>query len=132
MKGYQQLRFGVNDRDLSGNYIPKIQISLVKEVYISIQFYTCSEDILKSELVEKELRNSDREKFVCPNLNIRNQIISYEFVSICSLHPSIAHRREVYKAAILANVASVLFIHNHPSGSTEPSINDIEITKRLA
>lgn len=107
MKGYQQLRFGVNDRDLSGNYIPKVQINLVKELYISIQFYTCSEDILKSELVEKELRNSNRKKFVYSNLTIRNLIISYEFVSICSLHPSIAHPREVYKATILANVARI-------------------------
>ena len=39
--------------------------------------------------------------------------------------------REVYKAAILANAASVCFLHNHPSGSTEPSIDDIEITNRL-
>jgi len=107
MKGYQQLRFGVNDRDLSGNYIPKVQISLVKEVYISIQFYTCSEDILKIETVDKELRNSDRKKFVCSNITIRNLIINYEFVNIYSLYPSFAHHREVYKAAILADVARI-------------------------
>ena len=44
---------------------------------------------------------------------------------------SIVHPREVYKGAILSNSASVIFMHNHPSGDPEPSIDDMEITKRL-
>ena len=81
--------------------------------------------------MQKELRSSDRGKFVCIHFNIKNQIISYEVVSMGSLTCSIVHPREVYKAAILANAASVCFLHNHPSGSTEPSVDDIEITNRL-
>ena len=48
-----------------------------------------------------------------------------------SLTCSIVHPREVFKAAILANAASVIFLHNHPSGSTEPSGDDIEATNML-
>jgi len=130
MKGYQQLGFEVNESS-KGNYIPKVQISMVKEVFVSNTAYRCSEDVANSEIAEKELRNSDREKFICVHFNIRNQIISYEVVSMGSLTSSIVHPREVFKAAILANAASVLFMHNHPSGEPEPSIDDIEITNRL-
>ena len=130
MKSYQQLGFSINE-DSRGNYIPKVQISMVKEIYVSNTAYRCSEDVANSEIAEKELRNSDREKFICIHFSINNKIISYEVVSMGSLTSSIVHPREVFKAAILANAASVLFMHNHPSGNTEPSIDDIEITKRL-
>lgn len=131
MKSYQQLGFSINE-DSRGNYIPKIQVSRLKEIYVSNIAYSCSEAVAQCEIVEKELRNSDREKFICIHFNIKNQIISYEVVSIGSLTSSIVQPREVFKAAILANAASVLFMHNHPSGNTEPSIDDIEITNRLA
>ena len=130
MKGYQQLGFEVNEVP-KGNYVPKVQISMVKEVYVSNTAYRCSEDVAQSEIADNELRSSDREKFICVHFNIKNQIISYEVVSMGSLTSSIVHPREVFKAAILANAASVLFMHNHPSGDTEPSIDDIEITNRL-
>jgi len=130
MKGYQQLGFEVNE-DKTSHYIPKVQISMVKEVFISNTAYRCSEDVANSEIADNELRNSDREKFICVHFNVKNQIISYEVVSMGSLTSSIVHPREVFKAAILANAASVLFMHNHPSGDPEPSIDDIEITNRL-
>ena len=122
-----------NKKQLNRKYIPNIQISMVKEVYVSNTVFSCSQAIAESEIVEKELRNSDREKFICTHLNVKNQIISYEVVNIGSLSSSIVHPREVYKAAILSNAASAvfLFLHNHPSESTEPSLDDIEITNSL-
>ena len=131
MKSYQQLNLKTSTDHTGGSYVPKVQISLVKEVYVSSTYYRCSEEIAQSEIAEKELRHSDREKFICIHFNIRNQIISYEVVSVGSLSSSIVHPREVFKAAILANAASVLFMHNHPSGDTEPSLDDMEITNRL-
>jgi len=131
MERYQQLGFEANNGISSGNYVPKVQISMVKEIYVSNTAYSCSEAVAQGEIAEKELRSSDREKFICIHFNIKNQIISYEVVSMGSLTSSIVHPREVFKAAILANAASVLFMHNHPSGSTEPSIDDIEVTNRL-
>jgi len=65
------------------------------------------------------------------HLNIKNQIISFEVVSTGSLTSSLVHPREVYKGAILSNAASVIFMHNHPSGDPEPSNDDMEITRRL-
>jgi DNA repair protein RadC len=90
MKGYQQLSFKVNEMDLSGKYVPKIQVSMVKEIFVSNTTYSCSEAVAQSEIVEKELRNSDREKFICLHFNFKNQIISYEVVSMGSLNCSLA------------------------------------------
>jgi len=52
-------------------------------------------------------------------------------VSQGSLDSSPVHPREVYKSALLASAASVIFVHSHPSGDPEPSISDREITRQL-
>jgi len=49
-----------------------------------------------------------------------------------SLDGTIVHPREVFKEAISAAAASVLFVHNHPSGDPTPSEDDIKLSKRLA
>ena len=104
---------------------------MVKEIYVSNTSYGCSEEVAQCEIAEKELRHSDREKFICIHFNIKNRIISREVASMSRLPSSVVRPKEVFKAAILANAAGVLFMHNHPSGETEPSIDDIEITNRL-
>ncbi len=112
------------------SFIPQIEISMVREVQISDSKYRCSEEIAESELA-KDLIKSDREKLICLHLNTKNQIISFEVISIGSLTASIAHPREVYKSAILANAASVIFMHNHPSGDPQYSNDDLEVTRKL-
>jgi DNA repair protein RadC len=52
-------------------------------------------------------------------------------ISVGSLDTSIVHPREVFKEAISATAASVIFVHNHPSGNSQPSEDDIKLTKRL-
>jgi DNA repair protein RadC len=78
-----------------------------------------------------ELRYEMKEKFIIILLNTKSEIISKEIISIGNLNSSIVHPREVYKYAIKKSAASILFIHNHPSGNPMPSENDKEITKRL-
>ena len=65
-------------------------------------------------------------------LDTRNQLIRVAEISVGSLDSSIVHPREVFKEAISASAASVIFVHNHPSGDTEASEDDIQLTKRLA
>jgi DNA repair protein RadC len=78
-----------------------------------------------------EIRVSDREQFVCLHLDARNRINALEVVSVGSLNASLVHPRELFKAAILNNAASVILAHNHPSGDTTPSREDIELTRRM-
>ena len=74
---------------------------------------------------------SDREKLLLCCLNTKNEPNSLNIVSIGSLNSSIVHPREVFKLAILSNSASIILFHNHPSGDTNPSKEDINITKRI-
>ena len=79
----------------------------------------------------RDLAQEAKENFVALHLDAKNRIICFDRVSIGSLSASIVHPREVYKTALLSSAAAVLFIHNHPSGDTTPSREDIEMTKRL-
>jgi len=74
---------------------------------------------------------ADREMFGVLALNTRNRVIGFNIVSVGTLDSSLVHPREVFKFAITANASSVIFFHNHPSGDTEPSSEDINLTKRL-
>ena len=74
----------------------------------------------------------DREEFRVLLLNAKHRVMGVHTVSIGSLTVSIVHPREVYKAAILANAAAIIGIHNHPSGNPDPSPEDHALTKRLS
>ncbi len=75
--------------------------------------------------------DADREHFVILILNTKNQINAVHTVSIGNLSQTLVHPREVFKAAILGNAASIILAHNHPSGDPTPSRDDELITSRL-
>jgi len=81
------------------------------------------------ELVKSKLKDYHKEHFYMIALNSRNHSITE--VSVGSLDSSIVHPREVFAEAIKNKAASVIFVHNHPSGDPEPSEDDLIITKRL-
>jgi len=78
-----------------------------------------------------EMSFFDKEHFVVVFLNTKNEVISYETISIGNLNSSIVHPREVFNRAIKKSAASLILIHNHPSGNVNPSKEDIQITNRL-
>jgi len=83
-------------------------------------------------VVGGRLRGKKKEYFLALLLDTRNQLIKVAEISVGSLDSSIVHPREVFKEAISASAAAVIFAHNHPSGDAEASPDDIELTKRLA
>ncbi len=83
-------------------------------------------------LVRGGLKGKKKEHFLALLLNTRNQLIKVAEISVGSLDTSLVHPREVFKEAISASAASVIFVHNHPSGDPEASEDDIKLTKRLA
>ncbi len=83
-------------------------------------------------LVKGRLRGKKKEHFLALLLDSRGHLIKIAEVSVGSLDTSIVHPREVFKEAISASAASVIFVHNHPSGDPEPSEDDIKLSKRLA
>jgi DNA repair protein RadC len=79
----------------------------------------------------EDVRSSKKEHFVVFYLDSRSQEIQREVISIGTLNESLVHPREVFEPAIKNSTASIILSHNHPSGDTEPSEADIEITKKL-
>ncbi len=83
-------------------------------------------------LVKGKLKGKKKEHFLALLLDTRNQLIEVAKISVGSLDTSVVHPREVFKEAISASAASVIFVHNHPSGDPTTSEDDIKLTKRLA
>ncbi len=83
-------------------------------------------------LVKGRLKGKKREHFLALLLDTRSKLIKISEISVGSLDTSIVHPREVFKEAISASAASVVFVHNHPSGDPIASEDDIGLTKRLA
>lgn len=83
-------------------------------------------------VVQGRLRGKKKEHFLALMLDTRSRLVKVAEVSVGSLDTTIVHPREVFKEAISASAASVIFVHNHPSGSPEASEDDVKLTKRLA
>jgi len=78
-----------------------------------------------------DIKARHKEYFIVFYLNARNEILKREFVSVGILTASLVHPREVFSPAIAHSAASVIFVHNHPSGDSTPSEEDLKLTKRL-
>ncbi len=79
----------------------------------------------------KSFRKAKKEYFCVFFLDTQNRILGRETVSIGTLNTSLIHPRECFRTAIVKTAASVIFVHNHPSGGLEPSAEDLTVTKRL-
>ena len=82
-------------------------------------------------LVMEELRYKKKEHFVILLLNTKNHLLSREEISVGSLSASIVHPREIFKIPLRKSAASIILVHNHPSGDPSPSQEDLEVTRRL-
>lgn len=79
----------------------------------------------------RRIGKEDREHFVVILLNARHVPLGVHVVSIGTLTASLVHPREVFKPAVIANAATVILGHNHPSGDLTPSADDLALTHRL-
>ena len=94
-----------------------------KEIYIN-----SPEDIVKEV---NNIKENKKENLVVLYLNACNKLIYKETVSIGTLNTNLVHPREVFEPALRYLAAQIVLVHNHPSGNTEPSEDDLEVTKRV-
>src|SRR2546428_1738354 len=111
--------------------IPIYRVTLVREGKLPCYEERIRSSAIASTILHNYLDGVDREHFVVVLLDQKNQVIGLHTVSIGSLTASIVAPREVFKVAILANCASILLAHNHPSGDCQPSREDRAISTRL-
>jgi len=79
-----------------------------------------------------KFRDLRKEVFYCAMLDVKNRLIRETRVSEGTLTASLIHPREAFREAIRESAASVIFVHNHPSGDPNPSREDIATTERLS
>lgn len=88
------------------------------------------EDVYR--LIYPRVREQKKEMFIELCLDTKNRIIREDTISVGSLNANVVHPREVFKLALAVSAASIIVVHNHPSGDPTPSREDIEITKKIA
>jgi DNA repair protein RadC len=77
------------------------------------------------------LQDEPAEVFGMLCLTTTHRVIAHHEVSRGTLDSTLVHPREVFKAALLSNAAAVVVCHNHPSGDPTPTIDDMDVTRRL-
>ena len=95
----------------------------------------CSKDVsevLSSLLNYEQEHDREKEHFWILGLNTKNVIQYTDLVSLGSLSASLVHPRETFRLAVMKATANIIIGHNHPSGDTKPSQEDILLTNRLA
>ncbi len=78
-----------------------------------------------------DIREHKKEHFVALYLNARNELLHREEISVGTVNASIVHPRDVFAPALEHNATAIIVAHNHPSGSSESSSEDREVTRRL-
>ncbi len=94
----------------------------------------CSQDVsevLLSLLKLEQEHDKGKEHFWILGLNTKNVVQYADLVSLGSLSSSVVHPRETFRLAVMKATANIIIGHNHPSGDTRPSQEDILLTKRL-
>ena len=95
---------------------------------------TLSSPTAVAELARDLLRehDDDKEHFWAIFLNTQNHYLMHTLISIGTLSASLVHPREVLGPALREGAASVILVHNHPSGDPSPSREDLRLTRQLA
>ena len=110
--------------------LDRVAIRMVKEPPIySEEPMNSAEAAVK--VLHDTFRDYDREVICLVNLNSNLQPINLNIVSMGALDQAMFHPRELLKSTVLSNAASVIIMHNHPSGKLTPSPQDIAMTDRL-
>lgn len=114
--------------------LKQIKIRVVKEetdIYYDGRKCTSPNEVEDILLKFYEQEDEGVEKFSVIALDSKNKIIGIQIISVGSVNETLVHPREVFKFAISSNANSIFISHNHPSGDTHPSPQDISMTKRI-
>lgn len=126
-----ELNVNPQENTISSKRVNIISIKMVKEGSVLYSNRKIGSPSDAADLLRPFLQDSDREMLVVCCLDTKNQPTFINVASVGTLNSSLVHPREVFKAAVLGNAASILVAHNHPSGDPTPSSEDISITTRL-
>ncbi|EDD7107434.1 DNA repair protein RadC [Salmonella enterica subsp. enterica serovar Enteritidis] len=110
--------------------IINLAMAILESRLKATSFSFTSPDAVKQYL-RLHLQNKEREFFGALYLNNQHQLISFELIHSGTINSCVISPREVARLALMLNAQAVIFAHNHPSGTPEPSRADINMTARL-
>ena len=123
----------INGIGISKAMVILAMLELCKRIY-----YSCDETRIKLnnpktiyEYTKYLFKDKTQELFYCLYFNNKQQLVGKELLFVGTVNRSLTHPREIFKYAYLYSATSVICLHNHPSGDTNPSIEDIEFTKAI-
>ncbi|MDW4115793.1 DNA repair protein RadC [Staphylococcus saprophyticus] len=108
--------FELGERMHYGSVDDKIQINNPKDA---------------ADFMMGKMEHLTQEKFIALFLNSKNIIIKQKTIFMGTLNSAIVHPREIYSEAVKCASNAIIVLHNHPSGDTTPSLEDIKTTDRL-
>ena len=123
---------------LSGKSRP-IRFKVIKAVYEKLTIQEGTEQYVTNTISDARavytlfsfLQQETKEHFLALHLDVKNRILCIDKVSVGTMTSSLIHPREVFKTALLSSAASLLLVHNHPSGDPSPSRDDLTLTEKL-
>jgi DNA repair protein RadC len=121
---------GIGPHNVFGiKFVQEVAREFLKEKILRKPICKSSKEVF--DYLYHSMRDLRKEVFKVIFLDGKNHIIDIDDLFEGTLNISSVYPREIIKSAIKHNAASLIFVHNHPSGSPEPSQNDKEITKEL-
>jgi DNA repair protein RadC len=111
--------------------IPIVSLRIVRDSGVLVERKCIRSPLDLADLMMSRMQDLDREVLVAVHLSTRNDVLSIENVCVGTLNSSHVRVADVFKGAILANAAAIIFCHNHPSGDPLPSPEDVSLTKTL-
>ena len=112
---------------------PEIKVITVRESESTYFTRTPADikNIWENEITKAAWYDNEKEMMVVFCVNCKNRIKSYSLITLGILDESLAHPREVFKPAIVNSAKAIILVHNHPSNETNPSTEDIRMTKQM-
>lgn len=107
----------------------ELGIRISKANAVSLGRITDAEGVAKFFM--DEMKTLKKEVFKILLLDLKGKIITWETISVGNLTTSLVHPRETFRSAVKRSAASIILVHNHPSGDPTPSEDDKLVTRRL-
>ena len=121
---------GIGSHSVFGiKLVQEVAREFLKEKIIDKPVYKSSQEVV--DYLYHSMRDLKKEVFKVIYLNSKNQIIEIADLAQGTVNSSSIFTREVMESAIKNNATSLIFVHNHPSGSPEPSPGDKDLTRDL-
>lgn len=119
------------------DYNPKeYKVTALRDCPVPSNLLTCetpdhAAEYWRMHIASHPYFDPERECLVVLFLNVRKRVKGHHLVTIGLMDTLLVHPREVFRAAIVTSAASIILMHNHPSGDSSPSDADIKVTRDL-